>query len=172
MPSLRHRANRLGANSFGALNVHLVTTFIASLLVLLLWTLASNVGAAIAFVVIFGAISGAVIGLPPASVAYILGPSKTQQAKLGQWTGMMYTGSAVFALTGPVIAGHLISEYRNYVTVQLWSGFSLLLSAVCMGAARWCARRRDEPGKLSMSRSTEVSTERSLIDDEKRRNTS
>lgn len=100
---------------------------------LLLWTMAYNVPSAIAFVVLFGIFSGAVIGLPPASVAYILGPSPSAQAKLGQWTGMMYSCSALFALTGPVIAGHLISHFgQNYVTVQCWSGGCMLLSAACM----------------------------------------
>lgn len=126
---------------FGALNVHCVVTFTASLLVLILWTLASSLPAAIAFVVIFGAFSGAVIGLPPASVAYILGPTAEAQAKLGQWTGMMYSCAAVFALTGPVIAGHLITEYSTFVTVQCWSGGCMFLSAMCMAMAIWCRQK-------------------------------
>lgn len=119
-------------DKFGALNVHVVVTFIASVLVLVGWTLSNTVPAAIAFVVLFGIFSGAVIGLPPASVAYILGPD---QANLGQWTGMMYSLSAVPALAGPVIAGYLISEYESYLTVQMWSGGCLLISAFCMGMA-------------------------------------
>jgi MFS family permease len=91
--------------------------------------------------VMFGIFSGAVIGLPPASVAYILGPGPIAQSRLGQWTGQMYSTAAPFALTGPVIAGHLISHYGgNYLTVQCWSGVCLLLSASCMAAAvffRW-----------------------------------
>jgi hypothetical protein len=69
---------------FGALNVHAVVTFAASLLVLLLWTMAKTVPAAITFVVMFGISSGAVIGLPPASVACILGPDPIAQSRLGQ----------------------------------------------------------------------------------------
>jgi len=129
---------------FGALNVHAIVTFIASILVLGLWTTASTVPAAIAFVVIFGIFSGAVIGLPPASVAYILGLDPEAQSKLGQWVGMMYSSSAVFALTGPVIAGHLISAYDdNFLTVQCWSGACMFLAAVCMAAAIYCKRRDD-----------------------------
>lgn len=120
---------------FGALNVHVVVTFIASVLVLVGWTLSNSVPAAIAFVVLFGIFSGAVIGLPPASVAYVLGPNPEAQANLGQWTGMMYSLSAVPALAGPVIAGYLISEYESYLTVQMWSGGCLLISAFCMGMA-------------------------------------
>ncbi|KAK5172814.1 uncharacterized protein LTR77_002934 [Saxophila tyrrhenica] len=127
---------------FGALNVHAVVTFIASLLVLCLWTTAKTVPAAIAFVVLFGIFSGAVIGLPPASVAYILGLSPEAQSRLGQWVGMMYSSSAIFALTGPVIAGHLISAYgNNFLTVQCWSGACMFMSAVCMAIAIYFRRR-------------------------------
>nr|POE96970.1 aspyridones efflux protein apdf [Quercus suber] len=137
---------RIGAayccDIFGALPIHAIVTFIGSLLILLLWTMTQNVPAAICFVTFFGIFSGAVIGLPPASVAYILGPDPKQQAKLGQWTGMMYTCAAVFALTGPVIAGHLITEFnRNYLTVQIWAGLCLFLSACCMAMAIYCRRR-------------------------------
>ncbi|KAI7284037.1 MFS general substrate transporter [Hortaea werneckii] len=121
---------------FGALNVHAVVTFVASMLCLVLWTLAKTVPAAIAFVVTFGVFSGAVIGLPPASMAYLLGPNQEAQARLGQWTGMMYSAAGIFALTGPLIAGHLISAYgNNFLTVQLWSGACMMLSAGCMAVA-------------------------------------
>lgn len=128
---------------FGAMNVHCFVTLVASLLVLILWTLADTVAAAIGFVVVFGIFSGAVIGLPPASVAHILGPDPAAQAKLGQWTGMMYSSAAVFALTGPVIAGHLITEFANdFRTVQLWSGACMFLSATCMGMSIYCKHRQ------------------------------
>lgn len=143
---------RLGSaylcDHFGALNVHAVVTTIASLLVLLLWTFAHTLSSAIAFVVIFGAFSGAVIGLPPASVAYVLGPEPHRQSKLGQWTGMMYSCAAVFALTGPVIAGHLITEFSTYITVQMWSGGTMLISAICMCCAVFCRRRHDKNTKM------------------------
>jgi len=136
---------RLGSaylcDHFGALNVHAVVMAIASLLVLLLWTMASDLSSALAFVVVFGAFSGAVIGLPPASVAYILGPDPLAQAKLGQWTGMMYSTAAIFALTGPVIAGHLITHYDTFLTVQCWAGGCLAVSAMCLGMAIWCRQR-------------------------------
>jgi MCP family monocarboxylic acid transporter-like MFS transporter 10 len=127
---------------FGALNVHAVVTFIASLLVLTLWTTAKTVPAVFAFVVLFGIFSGAVIGLPPASVAYILGLNPEAQSRLGQWVGMMYSSAAIFALTGPVIAGHLISVYdNNFITVQCWSGACMFMSAVCMAIAIYFKRR-------------------------------
>jgi MFS family permease len=113
-------------NSFGALNIHILTTTLPSLLILL-WTLASAI--------LFGSASGAVIGLPPAFVAHILAPRPAQQAKLSQWTGMVYSYAAVPSLAGPVVVGHLITRYRSHVPVQVWSGVCLMASAGCMVVA-------------------------------------
>lgn len=136
---------------FGALNVHCVVTFVASLLTLILWSLTNSLPATWAFVIIFGAFSGAVIGLPPASVAYILGPDPKAQAKLGQWTGMMYSTAGIPALIGPIIAGHLISEYGTFLTVQLWSGACIFLSAACMACAIYCRQKAKKAPALSQA---------------------
>jgi MCP family monocarboxylic acid transporter-like MFS transporter 10 len=128
----------------GALNMHIATQIISSLLIYILWTLAGSTAAAIAFCVFFGMFSGSVIGLPPASIANILNCTYTERStahlahsKLGQWTGMMYSVAAIPALIGPLVAGHLVTEYSSYITVQLWSAVSLTLSALCMIVARW-----------------------------------
>jgi MFS family permease len=134
------------SDHYGALNVHFIVMLVSSLLLLLLWTFATNVGAAFAFVVIFGAFSGAVIGMPPATIANIIHHAHdTDHSRMGHWTGMMYTIAAPFSLTGPVIAGHLISEYNdNFLTVQMWSGICLFLSSLCIGAAIYCMRYQDQ----------------------------
>lgn len=128
----------------GPLNMHICSQIISSLLILILWTLAGSTTAAIAFCVFFGMTSGAVIGLPPASVANILGATyntpetrHTGHAKLGQWTGMMYSFAAIPALVGPIVAGHLVTQYSTYITVQMWAGINLMISAACMLVARW-----------------------------------
>ncbi|KAF2157876.1 MFS general substrate transporter [Myriangium duriaei CBS 260.36] len=131
---------------FGALNVHASVTLVASCLCIFLWPFANTVPSAIAFVLLFGAFSGSVIGLPPASMAAILGPSREAQAKLGHWTGMMYTVAAPFALTGPFIEGWFIKRYNyNYLTIQMFSGGCLMTAALLMVAARLmsCPKRRD-----------------------------
>lgn len=122
-------------DKFGALKVHMVVTTVSSMLCLFLWTFANTLAPALVFAILFGAFSGSVIGLPPASMAAILGPEPDRQARLGQWTGMMYTAAAPFALVGPVITGHLVTEYNTYVGVQVWSGACLLLSAMFMALA-------------------------------------
>ncbi|KAH7393810.1 major facilitator superfamily domain-containing protein [Phaeosphaeria sp. MPI-PUGE-AT-0046c] len=132
------------SDKMGALNMHASSQIICSILVLVMWPLSRSEGAAIAFCVVFGLFSGTVIGSPPASISNILNctyntPETAHLAKkkLGHWTGMMYSFAAVPALTGPVIAGHLITTYDTYITLQMWSGFCLLVSFVCMVLARW-----------------------------------
>ena len=124
------------ADRWGALNVHIVMTFLAGLFIMTFWVLTSNLASGVAFVVLFGAVSGAVIGLPPACVASFL--SENDQDRLGQWTGMMYTISAPAALVGPIIAGQLVMSF-GYLPIFGWSGGCLLLASFCMVVARYLA---------------------------------
>ncbi|KAJ4365846.1 hypothetical protein N0V83_008467 [Neocucurbitaria cava] len=147
------------SDKIGALNMHIGSQFVASLLTLILWSLAGSENDAIAFCVVFGVFSGMVIGLPPASIGHILNctymtadTKHLAKKKLGHWTGMMYTFAAIPALTGPVIAGHLITQYNTYITVQMWSGTNLMLSFACMLVARWylpCTNGRNAPSEIA-----------------------
>ncbi|KAK0882501.1 pre-rRNA processing [Friedmanniomyces endolithicus] len=133
-------ADHLG--SYGALHVHGFVTAAASILLMAFWTTANTVGKAIGFVLLFGMFSGAVIGLPPASMAFIIGKTdKLAQARLGQRVGMMYSIASLPALVGPLIAGHLITQFGTFLAVQLWSGGCLMASAACMGVCMYYERR-------------------------------
>ncbi|OQO08008.1 hypothetical protein B0A48_06801 [Cryoendolithus antarcticus] len=144
---------------FGAVKVHAVVTTITSLLCLLMWPFVTVVNATIAFVVIFGAFSGAVIGLPPASISDILGKDPVEQAKLGQWVGMLYTAAAIPAMIGPPVAGYLIEVTgHNFLTIQLWSGFCLLMAAICMAAAAMCTKESQILERLRRARRFSVAS--------------
>ncbi|KAK0260375.1 hypothetical protein B0A54_01879 [Friedmanniomyces endolithicus] len=133
-------ADHLG--SYGALHVHGFVTAAASILLMTFWTTANTVGKAIGFVLIFGMFSGAVIGLPPASMAFIIGKTdKLAQARLGQRVGMMYSIASLPALVGPLIAGHLITQFGTFLAVQLWSGGCLMASTACMGVCIYYERK-------------------------------
>lgn len=133
------------SDKVGQLNMHIVGQILSSLLILTLWTLSKTIDAAIAFCILFGVTSGAVIGLPPASMANILAGTYMREEdhdvrykKLGHWTGMMYTMAAVPALAGPTIAGYLVTKYdNNYITIQMWAGANLMISAAFMLLTRW-----------------------------------
>jgi MCP family monocarboxylic acid transporter-like MFS transporter 10 len=145
----------------GPLNMHIVSQLISSLLTFILWSLAGSETDAIAFCVVFGIFSGMVIGLPPASIANILsctytapGTEGLAKKKLGHWVGMMYSCAAIPALVGPLISGHLITQYQSYITVQMWSGTNLMLSFICMVVARWylpCFDGESFPSKVAHS---------------------
>lgn len=71
------------------------------------------------------------------------------QNRLGQWLGMMYTMASPFALAGPVIAGHLISQNSSsYISIQCWCGGCLLVSAMCMALASYYARDNTRSTRL------------------------
>ena len=110
------------------------------------WPLAKLLSHAIAFVVLFGIVSGTVIGIPPACVASLL--AESEQQRLGQWTGMMYSLTAVFSLVGPVIVGQLVRSF-DYLAVMAWCGTCLTLAAACTVVARCKAaamKRRETEG--------------------------
>jgi MCP family monocarboxylic acid transporter-like MFS transporter 10 len=131
----------------GPLNMHMASQFVCSLLTLILWSLVGSESGAIAFCVVFGVFSGMVIGSYTAP-----GTEALAKKKLGHWVGMMYSFAAIPALCGPIIAGHLITEFQTYITVQMWSGTNLMLSFFCMVVARWylpCADGESFPAKAS-----------------------
>jgi MFS family permease len=134
------------SDKYGAMHVHFAVMFVSSILLLAMWTTVNTVAGAFAFVVLFGTFSGAVIGMPPATIAHIINYApNTDHSRMGHWTGMMYTIAAPFALVGPVIAGYLITHYNmNFLTVQLWSGFCLFLSSLCIAMAMYCMHRENE----------------------------
>lgn len=131
---------------YGAVFIHWIVTMVAAILCLCMWPFLTSVGGAVAFVILFGIFSGAVIGMPPASVMWILQRDKNgDDQRVGQWVGMMYTVAAIPALIGPVIAGVLIRETNNnYLTLQLWSGLCLAISACCMAGSHWKAMHDEE----------------------------
>ncbi|KAK5113805.1 hypothetical protein LTR62_003189 [Meristemomyces frigidus] len=126
----------------GALHVHAVVTGICTILVLVMWPLTKTTAVAVGFVLVFGAFSGSVIALPPASVAYIIGKHNQQgQKKLGQWVGMMYTLASLPAIAGVVVSGLLVDLTGSFLPTQLFCGGCFAVATVCMGMAIWHKHR-------------------------------
>lgn len=136
------------ADRYGAVPVHTVVTTVCAFLLCVMWVLTRTFSVALAFVLVFGAFAGSLIGLPPASVASILGHGKDKQAKLGQWVGLMYACAAVPELVGPVIGGHLITRY-GYLSLQLFCGVGFFAGAGCLAlASLWQRKERREEGEV------------------------
>lgn len=156
--------------------MHAGSQFVASILTMTFWTLARSETDAIAFCVVFGIFSGMVIGLPPASIGNILSRTYTApedvhlaKSKLGHWTGMMYSFAALPALVGPIVAGHLVSRYETYITVQMWSGTCLLISFTCMLVSRWYLPCKDgDTLPLKLARTFDRSDTEAIKEEQRR----
>lgn len=134
---------------YGAVFVHSVVMGIAAILCLLMWPFISTTGGAIAFCILFGAFSGAVIGMPPASIMWILQRDPAgDEGRIGQWVGMMYTAAAVPSLVGPVIYGVLIRATDDFLVLHLWSGLCLAVGTFCMVLAWYTGKTSEEKHRL------------------------
>ena len=162
----------------GALYVHSATTMTTSLLVFVFWPTLASVAAAIAFAVIFGAFSGAVIGMPAASMACAIGKgNKVGQRKLGQWIGMMYCFAALPSLVGPLVAGALTASFLSssgFLAMQMWCGTCLALASCCYFMAKphgsrlqaMVSRKRHDDSAHVRIASVAVPADRQVTDEE------
>lgn len=84
----------------------------------------------------------------------------------------MYTAAAPFALSGPVIAGYLLHHYGrvdNFISVQLQSGFCLLLSAISMAVAIYYHRQElGWEGSMRAALGSAATSNMSIFGNEKR----
>ncbi|KAK5114712.1 hypothetical protein LTR62_002286 [Meristemomyces frigidus] len=128
----------------GALHIHIGVVATAVILVLGMWLVTATSACAEAYVVIYGAISGAVIGLPAATISHIIGNSnEVGQRKLGNWVGILYTIGSVPAMAGVLICGKLADAYMTtYTPVIVFCGVSYFLAACCMVIAAFKLGRR------------------------------
>ncbi|MCJ1286607.1 hypothetical protein MMC26_005953 [Xylographa opegraphella] len=107
---------------------------LTALLALLMWPLAADTPAAVAFSVLYGAFGGGVLGLV-ASVVADLVPGGRRDC-VGQWTGMLFVGCALPALVGPLVGGALYARYGENA-VGWFTGGALLAAAAWMGLGVW-----------------------------------
>lgn len=97
------------------------------------WAAVHNAAGLYIFAVIYGAASAAAMGLFAGTV-----PSLTKDiSKIGTRVGMVLTVMSFGPLTGPSVAGALISDSKgNYLPAQVWAGSALLVGTASLVAAR------------------------------------
>ena len=97
------------------------------------WAVVNSVVGLYIFAVLFGLASAAAMGLFAGTV-----PSLTKDmSKIGTRVGMILTMISLGPLTGPSVAGALISRAGGrYLTAQVWAGSALLLGAAALIGAR------------------------------------
>ncbi|KAL4881736.1 major facilitator superfamily domain-containing protein [Aspergillus karnatakaensis] len=105
---------------------------VASGVLCIAWISATSLARFILFAAFYGAISGALVPLPPSVFPHIC-PDPTA---LGAWLGMAQSITSFATLIGAPIAGALAdlgargSDDLNYMNVQLWCGVLMVSGAV------------------------------------------
>ncbi|KAJ3563241.1 hypothetical protein NPX13_g8269 [Xylaria arbuscula] len=129
----------LPAQRFGVMLVWVSCCVISGILCFT-WIVSDDLPAFIAFCVLYGYFSGALIALPP-SIFPILCPDP---GTLGSRMGLSWTSSAISLLVGAPVGGALINtRTANFIGLQIWSGVTLLVGAVFL-IALWTMLSRKQ----------------------------
>ena len=116
---------------FGPLNTIIPFAFITGLL-LYCWIAVTSRGGLVAFSIIYGLSAAGIKSLFPATLA-----SLTTDMKVGVRTGMVFSVVSFGVLTGPPLAGALITrDDGNYLYAQVFAGTVLTIGGLLLFAAR------------------------------------
>ncbi|KPI42669.1 putative transporter MCH4 [Cyphellophora attinorum] len=119
------------ADKVGKVNVFLVSCAATTILILAFWVPVSGTGGIVAFSVLFGFTSGAVVAINPAVVAQI-----SDVRMIGVRTGVMFACVAVAVLIGSPIGGQIVTA-GGYRAMQGFSGGMCTLGVAFFAALRW-----------------------------------
>ncbi|KAG0293156.1 hypothetical protein BGZ96_003213 [Linnemannia gamsii] len=118
----------LASDHIGDINTLLISTFCASLSILVVWMFAgTSVVMMTIFCVLYGFFSGSFVAIVPTVAAHLCGISR-----LASMTGIVYGGIAVGTLIGSPVGGALLdlSKGVNYRPLQLWAGLVMVVGLV------------------------------------------
>lgn len=121
------------ANQIGRFNTLVSASVICGVLIFG-WLSITSLGGMIAFSVLFGFFSGAIIGLFPATIAM----TASQPNEIGSYLGMALGVLGISGLTGTPITGAMIHSYGSYRPAMIFAGVSSLLGAGVVFGARVC----------------------------------
>jgi hypothetical protein len=122
----------LAARYFGAFNTLIPCVFGGAVL-LYSWTAVHNVQGLVVWAMVYGFLINAVQTLFPSTLSFLT----TDLSKMGVRVGMVFTIISFACLTGPPIAGALISaEKGGFVGAQMFGGTAMLCGTVFIAAAR------------------------------------
>ncbi|EXK24170.1 hypothetical protein FOMG_19091 [Fusarium oxysporum f. sp. melonis 26406] len=114
------------ADKAGPFNVMVGMSFFTTILVLVLWLLATGNAAIVLFAALFGIGSGAGIGLTPMLCAHIAPVNE-----IGTFTGTVFAFASLAALTGSPIGGQLISlDNGSFRYTTIFAGVSCAVGTV------------------------------------------
>lgn len=126
------------ADRYGAINVFIPTAIIAGICQLT-WIAVASPEGLYAWTVFYGIAAGGIQSLFPAGLSSLT----TDLRKSGTRMGMVFTINSFATLTGPPIAGAIISRCGGqYYGAQAFAGGVLLVGGGFMVAARLARQRR------------------------------
>lgn len=111
----------------------LISACIISAILLFCWIRATELGPLIAFSVLFGFSSGAIIGLFPITIAM----SAPRANEIGTYMGMTNGALGLFVLTGSPMMGAIQSTYGSFTPAIIFSGCLCFAGGLSIFAARW-----------------------------------
>ncbi|KAI3323114.1 MFS general substrate transporter [Xylariaceae sp. AK1471] len=112
----------------GVLNAFIVTAFLSSASIFY-WTSASNLAGNIAFAVLYGFFSGGIVAFAPV----VLTSLTEDLSYLGTRLGVLNIFKGIASVVGAPIGGAILQGSGGYLGMQLFSAFSVLLTAVFAG---------------------------------------
>ena len=123
----------LASDYAGTLNMQTIFVFASAVLSLSLIAVRSVKGI-LAFSVLYGFSTGTFVSLLAPTVASL----STDMGQLGARLSMAFMAGGVGSLVGSPIAGAILSTDggNNWNMLQMWSGVTLFLSAICFFGAR------------------------------------
>ncbi|KAI3334859.1 major facilitator superfamily domain-containing protein [Ustulina deusta] len=110
---------------FGILNAFIITVSLSSVSIFY-WISVSNIAGSIAFSVLYGFFSGGVVAFAP----IVLTSITEDLSYLGTRLGVLNIFKGIASVVGAPIGGAIIQRSGSYLGMQLFSAFSVLLTAV------------------------------------------
>lgn len=115
------------ADKLGPLNMLAPAAAVTSILIFILLSV-HNLAGVIIFAAFYGFWSGTYISLPPSILVSLTPPDK--RYLIGTRMGMAFTIMGLGILTGPPVAGAILTMYNSFNDVWIWSGVCMLMSFV------------------------------------------
>lgn len=126
------------ADRFGPLDTYIIVCGFASASIFY-WISATTAAGNIAFAVIYGFFSGAVVSLATVVITSIT----PDLGRLGTRLGMVNIIKGVGSLVGPPISGAILAATNKYLGIQLFAALGLMLTTIFSLALRIVLARRE-----------------------------
>ncbi|KAJ2986980.1 hypothetical protein NUW58_g4762 [Xylaria curta] len=120
----------------GIINAFIITVFLSAASIFY-WTSVFNIAGSIAFAVLYGFFSGGVVAFAPV----VLTSLTEDLSYLGTRLGVLNIFKGIGSVVGAPIGGAILRSGGGYLGMQLFSAFSVLLTAVFAGVLQFIVVR-------------------------------